>query len=77
MACHVGSHGLPGFCEEKGIRCQLDWRPRETNIEADQLTDKDFSSFDRGRRVDIKWEQLQLPMVDMLMRFAESFSKRK
>ena len=66
-----------GFCEEKGIRCHLDWRPRDTNIEADQLTNKDFSSFDSSRRIHASWEDLKFPMIDLLMSFAESFSKRK
>ena len=65
------------FCETKGLRCQLDWRPRDTNEEADQLTNKDFSAFDPKRRITIRWEDIRLPMVDMLMRYAETFSKRK
>ena len=33
-----------GTCEEMGLRCHLDWRPRDTNTEADDLT-KSFWSF--------------------------------
>jgi hypothetical protein len=65
------------FCEEQGLRCQLDWRPRITNVEADQLTNKDFSAFDLKRRIEVSWDQLHFPMIELLMRFAESFSKRK
>ena len=65
------------FCESRCLRCQLDWRPRDTNIEADQLTNEDFSSFDPKRRILIKWEDVKLPMVEMLMRYAGTFSKRK
>ena len=66
-----------GFCEEKGIRCHLDWRPRDTNVEADKLTNEDFSPFNSSRRIQVRWEDLRFPMIDLLMSFAESFSKRK
>eukprot|EP00435_Cladocopium_sp_Y103_P044193 s658_g12.t1 len=66
-----------GFCEEQGLHCQLDWRPRDTNIEADQLTNGIFDSFDLSRRLNVTWEQLDFPMISYLMKFAESFSKRK
>ena len=65
------------FCETKGLRCQLDWRPRDTNVEADQLTNEDFSSFDLEKRIKIKWEDIKLPMVELLMSYSETFSKRK
>ena len=65
------------FCETKGLRCQLDWRPRDTNVEADQLTNEDFSSFELEKRIKIKWEDIKLPMVELLMSYSETFSKRK
>eukprot|EP00435_Cladocopium_sp_Y103_P060387 s1226_g22.t1 len=66
-----------GFCEEQGLHCQLDWRPRDTHVEADQLTNGIFDSFDLSRRLEVTWEKLEFPMIDRLMKFAESFSKRK
>ena len=66
-----------GFCEEKGVRCDLDWRPRDVNVEADQLTNKDYSSFDERLRIPVKWEDLRFPMIESLVQFGESFSKRK
>eukprot|EP00435_Cladocopium_sp_Y103_P056456 s739_g19.t1 len=66
-----------GFCEEMGIHCQLDWRPRDANIEADQLTNGIFDAFDMGKRIEVVWEELDFPMISYLMGFAESFSKRK
>eukprot|EP00435_Cladocopium_sp_Y103_P001385 s1635_g1.t1 len=65
------------YCEEIGLHCQLDWRPRDANIEADQLTNGIFEAFDLNKRIQVSWEELNFPMVDLLMKFAESFSKRK
>eukprot|EP00435_Cladocopium_sp_Y103_P072694 s101_g41.t1 len=60
--------GLP----RKSIR-----KKRTVNVEADNLTNEIFTDFNPGRRIAVKWEDLQLPMTKMLMRFAECFSKRK
>lgn len=65
------------YCEEKDIRCQLDWRPREVNIEADQLTNENFESFSLDNGIHILWENLSFPMITLLSSFAEGFSKRK
>ena len=65
------------FCETAGIHCKLDWRPRDSNIEADQLTNEIFEAFDLNKRVEVNWSTIELPMVSLLMKFSESFSKRK
>ena len=66
-----------GTCEELSVRCHLDWRPRDENVEADQLTNLDFGSFGAGNRINIEWKDLSFPMVSLLMGFTETFSKRK
>ena len=65
------------FCEERRIRCQLDWRPRDTNVEADDLTNGVFGSFSLERRLEVSWSDLEFPMIELLMSASESFSKRK
>ncbi len=40
-------------CEAMNIRCKLNWRPRETNVEADDLTNERFSRFDLKLRVSV------------------------
>ena len=64
-------------CEELGIRCELDWRPHETNVEADEITNENFTSFDPKRRIFLEWENISLPMVELLMSSSEAFAKRK
>ena len=59
------------------MRCQLEWRPRETNTEADDLTNQVFDKFDLEKRIDISWKQLKFPMINLLMGFTESFSKKE
>ena len=65
------------FSEEVGIRCDLDWRPRDVNVEADYLTNQIFNKFEMNKRIQVSWEDLRFPMIDLLMAFTESFSKRK
>jgi hypothetical protein len=65
------------ICERKRMRVQLEWRPRESNVEADDLTNLEFGRFDLKRRIDVSWSDLKFPMIEMLMKFTESFSKRK
>ena len=65
------------ICERKRMRVQLEWRPRESNVEADDLTNLEFGKFDLKRRIDVSWHDLNFPMIEMLMKFTESFSKRK
>ena len=66
-----------GTCEEVGLRCHLDWRPRDTNTEADDLTNGRFDAFSASNRLEVSWENLRLPYIDSLMKFAETFSKRR
>ena len=53
------------------------WRPREANTEADDLTNGAYTAFTSGRRIPVKWSEISLPMVDLLMKHSEAFSKRK
>ena len=64
------------ICERKHMRVQLECRPRESNVEADDLTNLEFGRFDLKRRIDVSWSDLKFPMIEMLMKFTESFSKR-
>ena len=43
-------------CESMNIRCKLNWRPRDTDVEADDLTNERFNRFDLKFRVPIKWD---------------------
>ena len=64
------------FSEGVGIRCDLDWHPREVNVEADDLTNQIFDKFDTDKRIQVSWEDLRFPMINLLMAFTESFKEK-
>ena len=49
------------------LRLDLQWVPRDQNEEADGLTNLDFSSFDPGRRMDLKIADLRFEVLDAYM----------
>ena len=51
-----------------GGRIKLQWRPREENIEADDLTNSRFDRFDLSRRVDVSFGDLPMSIFDSLFR---------
>ena len=56
-------------CEAMNIRCKLNWRPRDTNVEADDLTNERFSRFDAKLRVPVKWSDLKFPILEKMVGF--------
>ena len=55
----------------------LRWRPREENVEADQLTNEDFTGFDESLRIDACWDDLQFKVLEDLVQTRESFVLEK
>ena len=64
-------------CESMNIRRKLNWRPRDTNVEADDLTNERFNRFDLKPRVSFKWEDLTFPILEKLIGFTQSFVNSK
>ena len=54
----------------------LRWRPREENVEADQLTNEDFTGFE-SLRIDACWDDLQFKVLEDLVQTRESFVLEK
>ena len=48
----------------RGLRCQLDWRPREQNQLADDLTNSLFDAFKYEFRIPVSWSDLKFDMLD-------------
>ncbi|CAE6925361.1 unnamed protein product [Symbiodinium sp. CCMP2592] len=57
-------------CDLAGVRCLLNWRPRDANQEADRITKNDFSDFCPGLRVTVSWSELNFSVLPSLLRFA-------
>ena len=53
--------------------CRLQWRPREENVEADDLTNLRFEKFNMDNRLDLKLSDLEFSLLDMLVASRASF----
>ncbi|CAE8725125.1 unnamed protein product [Polarella glacialis] len=49
----------------------LEWVPREQNVEADALTNEEFAGFDLSKRIEVNFESLPLLVLPSLMASAE------
>ena len=58
---------LAAQLKKRCLRLDLQWVPRDQNEEADGLTNLDFSSFDPGRRMDLKIADLRFEVLDAYM----------
>ncbi|CAE7367716.1 unnamed protein product [Symbiodinium natans] len=56
-------------CDHLGIRCHLSWRPRDANVEADQITKHCFDAFSAGRRLSVSWSEVDLSVLMPLLEF--------
>jgi hypothetical protein len=57
----------------RGIELDIAWRPREENIEADALTNHDFSAFSPERRIHVDWKSVSFGVLGGLIAKAESY----
>ncbi|CAE6952447.1 unnamed protein product [Symbiodinium sp. CCMP2456] len=58
------------FCDGLGFRCNLSWRPRDSNQEADRITKHNFSDFDGSLRIPFSWSDMTMSVLSPLLRFA-------
>ncbi|CAE8607179.1 unnamed protein product, partial [Polarella glacialis] len=49
------------------LQLHLDWRPREENQEADDLTNNRYDAFDETKRVNISWNQVEKGLLEKLL----------
>jgi hypothetical protein len=61
---------------DAGLELDLEWVPRASNVEADDLTNNIFEKFDMAKRIDLKWKDLDLPVIEQFMIPAEQFFKQ-
>jgi hypothetical protein len=55
------------------LRMDLQWRPRESNAEADSLTNQDFKGFDPTLRINADWKALHFTLLDKLKPHLQAF----
>ena len=55
----------------------LKWRPREENVEADQLTNEVYTGFDQGNQVEFALEDLDLSILNALVATRAEFDEAR
>ena len=55
-------------CDTSGVRCLLNWRPRDANQEADRIAKNDFSDFCMDHKVAVSWDELVLSVLPSMLR---------
>ena len=57
------------LCDRMGVRCLLNWRPRDVNMEADRITKFILDDFSSDLRVTVSWSELDLSVLNPLLDF--------
>ena len=57
----------------RNLLLQLDWRPREQNQEADDLTNLRFQDFEAELRIPLVWGELGKPILDQVLELKAEF----
>jgi hypothetical protein len=57
----------------RNLWLHLNWVPRLQNVEADALTNSDFSLFNPDLRVEVVWEQIPLEVMGGLLAQGQEF----
>ena len=60
---------------DNSVWVDLRWRPRDTNVEADQLTNGDFRGFDEKRRIRILYRDLDVRLLELLQTSLATFEE--
>ena len=55
----------------------LKWRPREENVEADQLTNEVFTGFEEGSRINVEFGDVDLGVLLALVESRNDFVAAK
>ena len=60
-----------------GVRINLQWRPRDENTVADDLTNEIFSQVDVAKRVHLQWSGVKLSLLNRLWEARDDFLDRE
>jgi hypothetical protein len=59
---------LTAALAKRGLWLNLEWIPRELNVEADALTNLEFGSFDPALRIPVSWSDLPFDTMEALLK---------
>ena len=68
---------LSAQMEDKGMRVNLQWTPREFNSEADALSNFDFRGFSKEHRIGFDLKETRWLVLDALLDFGAKFQLEK
>jgi hypothetical protein len=54
---------------------RLQWRPREENQPADDLTNEEYRSFDEAKRIPVTWSSLKFDLLEELVKMSDEFGR--
>ena len=63
--------------EELGARLSMEWAPREVNVEADRLSNGDYSGFIEENRIPMQMEDIKWTVLDRFMRLGAEFASEQ
>ena len=58
-------------CYLYGLVFKVCWRPREVNVEADDLTNLKFHRFSMSKRCEVEWKKLDWTIMEQLLSFRD------
>ena len=59
--------------EDNSWDLELDWVPRDQNIEADAITNEDFSAFDAGKQIDCDPSKMNFKVLNEMLDLGDAF----
>ena len=65
---------LASYLSKQSARLSLRWRPREENVEADDLTNSCFEKFNLSNRIPLAWAQIDKSLLESLLLHVEEYS---
>lgn len=66
---------LTSTLADRSLWLDLEWTPRESNIEADALTNNDFTGFDPALRIPVDWDSFPKKVLEDVLAAGLGFEK--
>ena len=73
--CH--SHGAAAQAEQRRVRMEAEWTPRDRNQEADDFSNLLTSNFDPGKEVQVKLEDQKWLVLPELLQSGQQFQEKE
>ena len=68
-----GADATDQHAVRSGLWLRLQWAPRASNVEADDLTNEVFDKFDPSKRIMVSWDEVPQEVMGPLLLLGKSF----